>query len=238
MHRAGSPFVVDARAFADSGTTLPSKGADGDDQIVGHSAGPQRVLYSAIASDLKRYSALRAMTNGKVEDDQHAKKILNRLSGINPKFMPMPQGIMVVQPDGVKHFEGLDEAQQATLARFSDLFDEASDHLHAANPFVPGAQVREQALRQGSRARLIKARDYLKVALWDHYKMGLEFKSGDDPKALDDFKTVCLVSLNKPDQEDITMHLATRKDNCLIRGLKAISSQEIPNPTRVRTHPI
>jgi hypothetical protein len=68
--------------------------------------------------------------------------------------------------------------------------------------------------------------------------MGLEFKSGDDPKALDDFKTVHLVSLNKPDQEDITMHLATRKDNCLIRGLKAISSQAIPNPTRVRTHPI
>lgn len=170
------------------------------------------VTYSAIASDLERYSALRAMTNGKVEDDQHAKKILNRLSGLNPKFMPLPQGTMVVQPDGVRHFEGLDEAQQATLARFSDLFDEASDHLHAANPFVPCAQGREQTLRQGSRASLIKARDYLKVALWDHYKMGLEFKSGDDPKVLDDFKTVYLVSLNKPDRADITMHLATRKD--------------------------
>ena len=171
------------------------------------------VTYSAIASDFERYSALRALTNGRVEDDQHAKKILNRLSGLNPKFLPLPQGAMVVQPDGAKHFEGLDEVQQATLERFSDLFDEASEHLHSANPFVPEAQLKERNLRQASRDNLIRARDYMKVALWSHYKMGLEFKTGDDPRVLDNFKTVYLVNLNKPDQENITMHLATRKND-------------------------
>ena len=171
------------------------------------------VTYSAIASDLERYSALRAQTNGKVEDDRKATKILNRLSGINPKFMPAPLGNMVQQPDGSKHFEGLEEAKQATLNRFTDLFNEASEHLHTPNPYGADAQTLEQTQREGSRARVIEAFEYLKTALWSHYKVGLEFKSGDDPKALDEFKGGYIVSFNKLEEAGVvTMMLAQRKD--------------------------
>lgn len=171
------------------------------------------VTYSAIASDLERYSALRAQTNGRVEDDQKATKILNRLSGINPKFMPAPLGNMVQQRDGSKHFEGLEEAKQATLNRFTDLFNEASEHLHTPNPYGADAQTLEQTQREGSRARVIEAFEYLKTALWSHFKMGLEFKSGDDPKALDEFKGGYIVSFNKLEETGvITMMLAQRKD--------------------------
>jgi len=171
------------------------------------------VTYSAIASDLERYSALRAQTKGKVEADQKATKILNRLSGINPKFMPAPLGNMVRQPDGSKHFEGLEEAKQATLNGFTDLFNEASEHLHTPNPYGADAQTLEQTQREGSRARIVEAFQYLKTALWSHYKMGLEFKSGDDPKALDEFKGGYIVSFNKLAETGVvTMMLARRKD--------------------------
>lgn len=171
------------------------------------------VTYSAIASDLERYSALRAQTNGKVEDDQKATKILNRLSGINPKFMPAPLGNMVHQPDGSKHFEGLEEAKHVTLNRFTDLFNEASEHLHTPNPYGADAQTLAQTQREGSRARIVEAFEYLKTALWSHFKMGLEFKSGDDPKALDEFKGGYIVSFNKLEETDVvTMLLAQRSD--------------------------
>lgn len=171
------------------------------------------VTYSAIASDLERYSALRAQTNSRVEDDQKATKILNRLSGINPKFMPVPLGNMVQQPDGSKHFEGLEEAKQATLNRFTDLFNEASEHLHTPNPYGDDAQTLEQTRREGSRSRIVEAFEYLKTALWSHYKIGLEFKSGDDPKALDEFKGGYIVSFNKLEETGVvTMLLAQRRD--------------------------
>lgn len=171
------------------------------------------VTYSAIASDLERYSALRALSNGKVEDDQKATKILNRLSGINPRFMPAPLGNMAQQPDGSKHFEGLEEAKQATLHRFTGIFNEASKHLHTPNPYGADAQALEQTQRVGSRAHVIEALEYLKTALWSHFKMGLEFKSGDDPKALDEFKGCYIVNFNKPEETGmVSMMLAERKD--------------------------
>jgi hypothetical protein len=172
------------------------------------------VTYSAIASDLERYSALRAQTkNGRTEDDQKATKILNRLSGINPTFMPVPLGKMVQQPDGSRHFEGLEEAKQGTLLRFTDLFNEASEHLHTPNPYGADAQTLEQTQRAGSRARIVEAFEYLKTALWSHFKIGLEFKSGSDPKALDEFKGGYIVGFNKLEETGVvTMMLAQRRD--------------------------
>jgi hypothetical protein len=171
------------------------------------------VTYSAIASDRERYSALRAQTNCRLEDDQKATKILSRLSGINPKFMPVPLGNIVQQPDGSKHFEGLEEAKQATLNRFTDLFNDASEHLHTPNPYGDDAQTLELTRREGSRARIVEAFDYLKTVLSSHYKMGLEFKSGDDPKALDEFKGGYIVSFKKLEETGVVeMMLFQRKD--------------------------
>jgi hypothetical protein len=171
------------------------------------------VTYSGIASDRDRYKALRAAQNGgKVEDDQKATRILKRLDGISTKFMPLPIGQMIAQADGSKHFTGLDEVQQTTLTNLTDLFNQASDHLHTANPFVTDAQDLKLALREESRARVIEAHKYLKTALWEHYKVGLEFKSGDDPKLLDNPKGVYIVCMGKPEVPAIQMHLADRKD--------------------------
>lgn len=168
------------------------------------------VTYSAI---VETYSALRRQMNVRVEDDQKVHKILNRLSGCNPMFMPVPLGDMVQQPDGSKHFEGIAEAKQATLNRFTDLFNEASEHLHTPNPYGDDAKSLEQTRREGSRARIVEAFEYLKTALWSHFKMGLEFKSGDDPKEIYEFKGGYIVSFSKLDELGlVTMFLAQRMD--------------------------
>lgn len=166
------------------------------------------VTYSAIASDLDRYTALRAQSNNKVEDERKAPKILTRLSGINPRFMPLPLGQMTVLDNGIQRFEGVELSQRATLDRMKDIFDEASKHLHAANPYVEDARELEQAQRNGSRVRLLEAKQYLKAALWDHYKIGLEFKSGDDPKGLDNPKTAYIIYMQKPELPDVRILLA------------------------------
>jgi hypothetical protein len=127
--------------------------------------------------------------------------------------MPAPLGNLVQQPDGSKHFEGLEEVKQATLHRFTDIFNEASEHLHTPNPYGADAQALEQTHQEGSRARVIEAFEYLKTALWSHFKMGLEFKSGDDPKALDEFKGCYIVSFNRLEETGVvSMMLAERKD--------------------------
>ena len=68
-------------------------------------------------------------------------------------------------------------ASRGAPGRFTDLFNEECR-----------SQAVEQTQRKEARARIVEPFEYLKTALWSHYKMGLEFKSSDDPKALDEFK--------------------------------------------------
>lgn len=169
------------------------------------------VTYSAIASDLERYAALRAESNKTVDGDQSAKRILNWLSSINPKFLPIPLGQMVQQPDGSKHFTGGERAMQASVDQFTSIFSEASEHLHAPNPYANDAQVLDDALHDGSRSRLVEVHRYLKGALWEHYKVGLEFKSGDDPKSADGPRGVYLIQMGNADVPEVQMLLADKQ---------------------------
>jgi hypothetical protein len=170
------------------------------------------VAYSAIASDLDRYKALRSSQNGgKVEDDQKVTKIMNRLAGINREFMPVPMGTMVMRPNGVKHFEGLPDDQQATLDRFTELFNVSSEHLHSPNPYIAVEPERneeqEELLALQSRAKVLEAYLYLKRALWNHFKFGLEFKSGDDPSENAGIRGPYMIFMGPPDTPGISMAL-------------------------------
>ena len=156
------------------------------------------------------YSA--AHPGGNIGRDQKAKKILARLESINPKSLPLPLGVLTTNLDGTKHFNGLEEAQQTTKDRLIQIFDEASTHLHVVNPWAAGADGDLVRLKKGSRAKLDEAHSYLRTALWEHYKMGLEFRVGDDPKAHDAWAGVYIVALGKPENAIVGMSLATRKD--------------------------
>lgn len=148
------------------------------------------VAFSAIAADRDRYIALRlqAGANGNYQNDWRAEKIFGRLSNINPRFLPQALGQMKIQPDGTKHFEGLASAQQATLDRLVSIHQTAGDYLHAGNPFDRTAERHQAEMREVSRARIHTEHSYLKLILAEHYKIGLEFKTGDDPKLLDNPK--------------------------------------------------
>lgn len=170
------------------------------------------VAFSAIAPDLDRYSALRASNNSsRVEDDAKATKIMRNLEGINPGFMPVPTGPLGVRPDGIKQIEGLEPSQQATRDRLSDLFNESSEHIHAANPFSLDARMQIGERKRKSRLRIVEVRDYLRTALWQHYKLGLEFKPGSDPKAPDEWRGVYLIDMGSPGSPKITMTMAIRE---------------------------
>ena len=171
----------------------------------------ENVTYACIAPDIERYKAVHP--SGKIEEDQHAKKILDRLEGISPKSLPQPLGLMITNPNGTKNFSGLEEARQANKKRLVDIFDLASKHLHVMNPWVPGERVTSEKRKETSRHQAVEARNYLRTALWDHYKMGLEFSAGDNPKGLDEWSGAYLVSMGKYDDKWPSMMLASRNDD-------------------------
>jgi len=169
----------------------------------------EHVTYASIAPDIERYSAVHP--SGDIGRDQKAKKILDRLECINPKFLPLPLGMLTTNADGTKQFNGLEEAQQATKDRLIEIFDEASAHLHVVNPWAADAEEGLVRLKERSRAKLDEAHSYLRTALWEHYKMGLEFSVGEDPKALDTWSGAYIVALGKPENAAVNLSLATPK---------------------------
>ena len=173
------------------------------------------VTFSAIASDRERYIALRKQqdANSNYEKDWRAEKILGNLSNINPKFLPQALGRMQVQTDGTKHFGGLPQEQQATLDRLVSIHQTAGEYLHAANPFDANAEQREADVRTRFRNRISAERAYLKTMLAEHYKVGLEFNDGDDPKAFDSPKHAWIVVLGKLEVPSIQMVQAEAQPN-------------------------
>lgn len=165
------------------------------------------IAFSAIAADKERYVALRLQkdTKSNYQDDWRAEKILGHLSNINPKFLPQPLGQMKVKPDGAKHFEGLAEAQQATLDRLVSIHQTAGDYLHAGNPFDPNTEQHQDDMRAAARERIVTEHRYLKTILAEHYKIGLEFKAGADPRLPDNPKHAWIVVLGKQETPDIQM---------------------------------
>jgi hypothetical protein len=173
------------------------------------------VTFSAIASDRERYIALRRQQDAtsNYEKDWRAEKILGHLSNINPKFLPQALGRMQMQPDGTKHFEGVPQEQQATLYRLVSIHQTAGEYLHSANPFDANAEQRKTDMRVESRERIIADHVYLKTILAEHYKVGLEFKEGDDPKGLDNPKHAWIVVLGKSEVSSIQMIQAEARPN-------------------------
>lgn len=100
------------------------------------------ISFSAIIADEKRYQRSReldALANPKDKGDYsldwNAADILARLSKISPYFLPRPLGEMIVQTDGVKHFN---EARgKATHDRLISIYKTAGGFTHVSNPYKP-----------------------------------------------------------------------------------------------------
>ena len=60
-------------------------------------------------------------------------------------------------------------------------------------------------MRAAARARIVREHVYLKTILAEHYKIGLEFKPGDDPRLLDNPKQAWIIVLGKPEIPEIQM---------------------------------
>lgn len=165
------------------------------------------VTFSAIAADKERYAALRLNqdANSNYRNDWRAEKILGHLSNINPKFLPQPCGQLRINPDGTKHFEGLAAAQQASLDRLVSIHQQAGQYLHASNPFDLNTEQYVADLRIAARGRIETEYAYLKTILSEHYKIGLEFKIGDDPTLTDNPKLAWIIVLGTPDTQEIQM---------------------------------
>ena len=165
------------------------------------------VAFSAIVADRDRYVALRRQqdAHSNFQKDWRAEKILGHLSNINPKFLPQACGQAKVDSHGTSHFEGLALAQQATLNRLVSIHRTAGEYLHVGNPFDPNTKQHEDAMRAVAREQIAIEHAYLKGILAEHYKIGLQFKAGEDPTQLDNPKYSWIVTMGKADTPDIQM---------------------------------
>lgn len=172
------------------------------------------VAFGAIASDQQRYAAKRHGDCGDgqaLSKDGKAGKILAHLLQISPHSLPQPMGPLTVMPDGTKHIDY--GKAQATLDRLRSIHEAAGERLHAGNPFdLEGAAARA-SLAATERSRMRVEIDYLKSVLWEHYKIGLEWEAGDDPRALASGQTAWLVTFGKPTAPEVKMLLAFADSN-------------------------
>lgn len=166
------------------------------------------VAYSAIAADEERYAALRREQdkNSDYRVDSKPAKVLQHLSKISPHFLPKSLGNMIVQPDGVKHFEQGPEV--AMLDRFLEIHDTAGQHLHATNPFNEEDVKDLKARLVVARRRIETETGYLRGVLWDHAKVGLQFQPGASPRELENAEQAWIVKFGPPDTDDVQMIMA------------------------------
>jgi hypothetical protein len=166
------------------------------------------VAYSAMAADEERYAALRQEQdkNADYRVDSKPAKVLKHLSQISPHFLPKSLGAVVVQPDGIKHFEhGPDVAM---LDRFLEIHDTAGQHLHAINPFNEEEVKDLKARLAVGRMKIKTEMAYLQGVLWDHAKVGLQFQPGASPRELENAEQAWIIRFGTPDTDHVQMILA------------------------------
>ena len=128
------------------------------------------------------------------------------MSQISLHFLPKSLGSIVLQLDGVKHFETGKES--AVLERFLTIHDTAGQHLHAVNPFNP-VDLKDLVVRRSLARERIKAEAaYLKGCLWFHAKVGLAFSPTDSPRENASPGTAWIVQFGPADTDDVKMALA------------------------------
>jgi hypothetical protein len=171
------------------------------------------ITYSAIVSDEQRYrrsreidAAENAKDRGDYKQDWNAAEILVRLARISPHFLPRPLGPMTVQPDGTKHFESA--TAKLTHDRLIALYKTAGGYAHTSNPYKEGRDELDEKKRSTARLTLEKEVAWLRSVIWEHVKIGLTWKPGDNPTELANSETAWLVWFGSADDDIIKMSLA------------------------------
>lgn len=160
------------------------------------------VAFGGIMADEARYAALRAQAqdNPDYTRDWKVGAILKRLADITPYFLPRPIGDLHERPDGTKHFDAGKAVQ--TRERFTAIYEQAGEHLHAPNPFGEQTVQAHQARLASSREQLRVEVDYLKSVIWKHAKIGLEFDATvDAPRVAANPEWAWVVELGRPDDD-------------------------------------
>lgn len=167
----------------------------------------EMIAFGAIAPDEGRYAEKRAGDgNGDYRQDWRAGKILDHLQKISPHFLPQPMGSITAMSDGTKHIELGDGV--ATLDRLKLIHETAGDNLHAKNPYGIRSASTDIPNSIGPRDAIKSDVGYLKSVIWNHYKIGLDWKQGDNPLALSNGKMAWLVNFGSVETPAISMMLA------------------------------
>lgn len=167
------------------------------------------ITFSAIAADEARYAAKRSEDGGNnnYRKDGKVGKILEHLQQISPHFLPQPMGAITVNPDGTRHIGY--GATQATLDRLKGIHETAGEGLHARNPFDPVFEANKASAKVSAREQIRVELAYLKGVIWVHFKIGLEWADGGNPRDLANSGSAWLIDFGKPDAPGIQMKLAT-----------------------------
>ena len=172
------------------------------------------ITFSAIVSDEQRYqrsreldAAANAKDRGDYTQDWNAAEILVRLAKISPHFLPRPLGPMTVQPDGTKHFDHA--AAKLTHDRLIALYKIAGGYAHTSNPYKNDRDNLDEKKRTTARPTLEKEFSWLRSVIWEHVKIGLTWKPGDNPAEPAGSETAWLVWFGKAEDDNIRMSLAT-----------------------------
>jgi hypothetical protein len=97
------------------------------------------IAFASLAANKDAYSAVRQ----KFAEEWRAKRILDELEKVNPKFYPAPHDLPQETAPGVKHFPH-PSGEYMSKEDFVALYDAASDLMHTRNPFTakdPNVQI-------------------------------------------------------------------------------------------------
>ncbi len=172
------------------------------------------ITFSSIVADEFRYQRLRqidAASNNKDKGDYtadwNASEILVKLSKISPHSLPRPLSSLTVMSDGTKHFS--ESTAKLAHDRLISIYKTAGGYLHSANPYKENVIELEQQKKISARALIIKELKFLKSVIWEHAKIGLNWKVDADPTELDNPNTAWIISFGDSGTNEVKMLLAT-----------------------------
>ncbi len=97
----------------------------------------EAMVYSSIAPNKKEYEYFRRNAEKPADftKDYNAKKIIQMLGKVNPRFFPYPVEFQGKLPDGSHHVVE-SHRNCLTKKRFIAIYDRLGKHLHADNPWA------------------------------------------------------------------------------------------------------
>ena len=163
-----------------------------------------------------RYEKLRTIegsTNkrdhGNAAKDWDAPEILKRLLAFSPHALPIPISKATQQSEGLVHYDR--RKIEVNHGRLIDLYKQCGGYMHGKNPLVADfAALVEHDRRKykGSPVQVRRALDFLRMLLWKHAVVTLDWSNPGDPLSKDGPRAAWVLDFGADEAHEILLVVA------------------------------